>query len=208
MRIDSAEQRLWRLLHDRGDLPVAAAESCTGGMVASRIIAVAGSSAYFRGSVVAYANQVKAKMLGVPQAVLDNPGAVSEACARAMAEGARARLGAAIAVATTGIAGPDGGTARKPVGLVYIGIASDQGTFVEEHRFAGNRAAVITATTERALALLVETVEAVLDKDVGYGPAGRTRAQRHRAQQGTRLKPADNEWARSSSFSASKGLPS
>ena len=160
IRGDSAERRLWRLLHDRDDLPVAAAESCTGGMVASQITSVAGSSAYFRGSVVAYANEVKAELLGVPEAVLKNPGAVSEECARAMAEGARARLGAAIAVSTTGIAGPEGGTARKPVGLVYIGIAGDRGTFVEEHHFAGDRAAVIAAATERALALLVETVEA------------------------------------------------
>ena len=158
-----AEHRLWNLLHARDDLTVAAAESCTGGAVASRITSVAGSSAYFQGSVVAYANDVKADVLGVPRSILDNPGAVSEACARAMAEGARARLGATIAVSTTGIAGPDGGTARKPVGLVYIGIASDRGTSVEEHHFTGDRGAVIAAATEGALALLIETVEAALD---------------------------------------------
>lgn len=160
---DPAERRLWRLLHDRDDLLVAAAESCSGGMIASRITSISGSSAYFQGSVVAYANEVKAGLLGVPEAVLENPGAVSEACARAMAEGARQRLGARIAVSTTGIAGPDGGTARKPVGLVYIGVAGDDGTSVEEHHFAGDRAAVIAATTERTLALLVETVEAALE---------------------------------------------
>ena len=160
---EPAERRLWRLLHGRGDLLVATAESCTGGMVAGRIVSVAGSSAYFQGGVVAYANAVKAEVLGVPAAVLENPGAVSEACARAMAEGARARLGAAIAVSTTGIAGPEGGTARKPVGLVYIGVASERGTAVEEHHFAGDRAAVIAAATDRALKMLVEAVEAHLE---------------------------------------------
>ena len=142
---------------------MATAESCTGGMVAGRIVSIAGSSAYFQGGVVAYANAVKADMLGVPRVILDNPGAVSEACARAMAEGARLRLGAAIAVSTTGIAGPEGGTARKPVGLVYLGVATERGTTVEEHHFAGDRAAVIAAATERALVLLVEAVEAELE---------------------------------------------
>lgn len=142
---------------------MATAESCTGGMVAGRIVSIAGSSAYFQGGVVAYANAVKASMLGVPEAMLENPGAVSEECARAMAEGARTRLGAALAVSTTGIAGPEGGTARKPVGLVYLGVATERGTTVEEHHFAGDRAAVIAAATERALVLLVEAVEAELE---------------------------------------------
>lgn len=142
---------------------MATAESCTGGMVAGRIVSIAGSSAYFQGGVVAYANAVKASMLGVPEAMLENPGAVSEVCARAMAEGARTRLGAALAVSTTGIAGPEGGTARKPVGLVYLGVATERGTTVEEHHFAGDRAAVIAAATERALVLLVEAVEAELE---------------------------------------------
>ena len=142
---------------------MATAESCTGGMVAARIVSVAGSSAYFQGGVVAYANAVKADVLGVPAAILENPGAVSEACARAMAEGARARLGVAVAVSTTGIAGPEGGTARKSVGLVYIGVASARGTTVEEHHFAGDRTAVIGAATERALALLVQAVALELE---------------------------------------------
>ena len=142
---------------------MATAESCTGGMVAGRIVSIAGSSVYLQGGVVAYANAVKASMLGVPEAMLENPGAVSEECARAMAEGARTRLGAALAVSTTGIAGPEGGTARKPVGLVYLGVATERGTTVEEHHFAGDRAAVIAAATERALVLLVEAVEAELE---------------------------------------------
>lgn len=140
---------------------IATAESCTGGDVARRIIRIGGSSAYFIGSVVAYANDVKQRVLGVPEAILANPGAVSEPCARAMAEGVRILMGTDLAVSTTGIAGPDGGTARKPVGLVYIALAHAGGTIVEEHHFPGDRAAVIEAATERALTLLVEAIAIV-----------------------------------------------
>ena len=137
---------------------VATAESCTGGNIAHQITSRPGSSSYFLGGVVSYANDVKHRVLGVPEAVLENPGAVSESCARAMAEGARALIGADIAVSTTGIAGPDGGTARKPVGLVYIGLATAGETIVEEHVFPGDRAAVIDAATRRALELLINRV--------------------------------------------------
>ncbi len=149
------EAQLHRMLTERPGHTVGTAESCTGGTVAARITSVAGSSAYFLGGIVSYANEVKAHLLGVPEAVLANPGAVSEPCARAMAEGARKALGVDIAVATTGIAGPDGGTARKPVGTVFIALASDAGTTVEEHHFTGDRAAVIEAAATRALELLV-----------------------------------------------------
>lgn len=138
---------------------IATAESCTGGNVARRITRIGGSSAYFTGSVVAYANEVKHRVLGVPADVLENPGAVSEPCARAMAEGVRALLGTDLAVSTTGIAGPDGGSPRKPVGLVYIALAHGGGTEVEEHRFAGDREAVIDAATERALAMLLAAIQ-------------------------------------------------
>ncbi len=138
---------------------VATAESCTGGEISHRIVEIAGSSAYFLGGVVAYANSAKASLLGVPQAVLDNPGAVSEGCAIAMAEGARRVFGADLAVATTGIAGPSGGTARKPVGLVYIAVSGPGGTGVTEHHFPGDRFAIIAAATTTALELLVETAE-------------------------------------------------
>lgn len=137
---------------------VSVAESCTGGNVAGRITRVSGSSAYFTGGVVAYANDIKQRMLGVPEAILVNPGAVSEACARAMAEGVRTLMRSDLAVSTTGIAGPDGGTARKPVGLVYIALADGEETIVEEHHFPGDREVVIGAATDRALALLVEAV--------------------------------------------------
>jgi len=140
---------------------VATAESCTGGGVAHRITAIAGSSAYFLGGIVSYANSAKATLLGVPQAILDNPGAVSEACAGAMAEGARRAFGADIAVATTGIAGPGGGTARKPAGLVFIAASGPAGTVVTEHHFPGDRHAVMASATTAALELLVQTIEAI-----------------------------------------------
>lgn len=137
-----------------GSATVATAESCTGGNIAHQLTLNAGSSAYFLGGVVSYANHVKEQVLGVPAEILVNPGAVSEPCALAMAEGVRRLLGADLAVATTGIAGPAGGTVRKPVGLVYIGLASASGAVVEEHVFPGRRAEVIEAATRRALDLL------------------------------------------------------
>ncbi len=161
---DSPEARLLALLVD-GRLTVATAESLTGGGVAARLTSVAGSSAYVLGGIVAYANGAKRDLLGVPQAVLDGIGAVSEACARAMAEGARRAFGADVAVATTGIAGPGGATARKPVGLVYVAAAGPAGTACEEFRFAGDRTAVTAAATEAALTMLLAAVEAALGRD-------------------------------------------
>ena len=154
-----AEHRLHDLLADGGSVTIAAAESCSGGGVAHRITSVAGSSEYFLGSIVAYANAAKHDLLGVPEEILASPGAVSEPCARAMADGARRVFGADFAVATTGIAGPGGGTARKPVGLVYLAVAGPDGTTVQEHRFGGDRGAVTAAAVEAALAFLVERVE-------------------------------------------------
>lgn len=152
--------RLLDLLGTQDQITVGTAESCTGGNVAHSITLVAGSSAYFLGGIVSYSNPVKHAVLGVPEDVLRNPGAVSEPCARAMAEGARRVLGSTIAVSTTGIAGPGGATPLKPVGLVYIAIAAEGSeTRVEEHHFSGDRAAVIDASTTRALELLVEAAE-------------------------------------------------
>lgn len=159
----SLEVRLHALLTGRARATVATAESCTGGGVAARITAVAGSSAYFLGGVVAYANAAKSALLGVPVAILNAPGAVSEPCARAMAEGARRVFMADFAVATTGIAGPGGGTSRKPVGLVFVAVAGPDGTVTgAEYRFRGDRTAVVVAATDAALQLLVARVEAVL----------------------------------------------
>ncbi len=154
----SLEQRIRQLLDGRDDVRIATAESCTGGTIAARLTSQAGSSAYFVGGVVSYANDVKHAVLGVPADVLENPGAVSEPTARAMAEGVSDLMQATHAVSTTGIAGPDGGTARKPVGTVYIGIATPEGTRVEHHVFPGDRAAVIAAAADRALELLLGAI--------------------------------------------------
>lgn len=145
---------LHTLAVEQETISIATAESCTGGNIAHQITLNAGSSAYFMGGVISYANHVKETVLGVPADVLANPGAVSEPCARAMAEGVRRLLGTDLAVATTGIAGPAGGTERKPVGLVYIGLATEERTLVEEHIFPGGRSEVIDAATRRALELL------------------------------------------------------
>jgi nicotinamide-nucleotide amidase len=129
------------LLADRG-LTIAIAESCTGGLAAELMTRAAGSSRYFLGGVVAYANQAKTELLGVPAELLAQHGAVSEPVARAMAEGARLRLGADIGLAFTGIAGPGGGTPEKPVGLVHWAVASAGGTEHRERVFIGDRQAI------------------------------------------------------------------
>jgi len=150
------EVQLNRLLAERGGPTLATAESCTGGSVAGRIASIAGSSAYFLGGVVSYSNDVKHQVLGVARTVLEERGAVSPECARAMAIGARAVIGSDIAVSTTGIAGPTGGTRRKPVGLVYIGVATPTWLEAFEFHFEGDRAQVIEQSVQQALALVLE----------------------------------------------------
>ena len=130
---------------------LATAESCTGGLVGAALTGLAGSSAWYLGGVIAYANELKLRLLGVPPGVLAAHGAVSLETARAMAEGARAATGADFAVGITGIAGPTGGTPEKPVGLVYVGVAAPHGTATFKHRFSGSRADVRRAAAETAL---------------------------------------------------------
>jgi PncC family amidohydrolase len=120
---------------------VALAESCTGGLVAAALTAVPGSSGYFLGGVVSYADEVKRDLLGVDPGVLAAHGAVSAQVARAMAEGARARFGSSVAASVTGIAGPDGGSDEKPVGLTYIGVADDSGVDIRRVVWPGDRSA-------------------------------------------------------------------
>ena len=132
------------------------AESCTGGLIAHRITNLAGSSAYFLGGIVSYSNAAKETLLHVPHEMLVAHGAVSEPVARAMAEGARQAIGSDYAIGVTGIAGPDGGTAEKPVGLVYIAVAGPDGTTVTQNRFAGGREQVKEQTADRAVTLLLE----------------------------------------------------
>jgi PncC family amidohydrolase len=161
-----AEERLNALLAGLAEgqprVSLAAAESCTGGNVAARITAIAGSSDYFLGSIVSYSNEAKSSLLGVSQEILDTRGAVSAECARAMAAGARRVFGANLAVATTGIAGPSGATARKPVGLVYIALAGPDGVAIEEFHFPGGRKTITDAATEAALLMLLRAAEARL----------------------------------------------
>ena len=137
---------------------VAVAESCTGGLVASRITDVSGSSEYMLGGVVAYANEIKQRLLGVPPEVLAEHGAVSEETARAMAAGARKLFGADYGVATTGIAGPTGGTAEKPVGLVYVAVADRDGVVVSEMTWPGTREQFKQRVSQTALNMLRKRV--------------------------------------------------
>ncbi len=140
-------------------LSLAAAESCTGGMVGAALTSVPGSSSVFLGSVVAYADEVKMSQLDVPPGLLAQYGAVSEETARAMAEGARDRLGADIAISITGIAGPGGGTPDKPVGTVWFGVAVGAGSRAVMRRFGGDRAGVRARATIFALDLVRQTIE-------------------------------------------------
>jgi len=149
-------------------LTVATAESCTGGLLADALTDVAGSSGYYLGGVVAYADTAKRTLLGVGEEVLLAHGAVSAQVARAMAEGARARLGADLAAATTGIAGPGGATADKPVGLVYLAVAGPAGTEVQRRRWGDDRAANKESSAVAALELLVAVAGRVAA--AGRGP--------------------------------------
>lgn len=141
---------------------LATAESCTGGLVAGVLTEIAGSSAAVDGGFVTYSNAAKTRLLGVPESLLAAHGAVSEPVARAMAEGALAHCDAAIAVSVTGIAGPGGGSAQKPVGLVHFACATVGGsTLAVAHRFGDlGRADVRTASVEVALDLLRAAVQA------------------------------------------------
>lgn len=137
-----------------GGLTCATAESCTGGLVAAAITSVPGSSAVFPGSVVSYACDVKHRVLGVPQTILHTVGPVSGDCARAMAEGVRKLMKADLAVSITGIAGPDGGSAEKPVGLVWFAVATASGTKADHAIFRGDRAGIRENAAIHALGLL------------------------------------------------------
>jgi nicotinamide-nucleotide amidase len=141
------------LCRERG-LTLATAESCTGGLVAARLTAIPGSSDVFRGAVVSYANGVKEDALGVPAAILERHGAVSAEAAEAMAHGARERLGADVAVAVTGVAGPGGGSEEKPVGLVFVHAAGPDGDEARRSELPGDREMIRGRATAAALHLV------------------------------------------------------
>ena len=137
-------------------LHLATVESCTGGLVAHAITEIPGSSDYFAGGLVTYSNELKKALADVPADVLEAHGAVSAQVARAMAEGARRRLGVDVAVAVTGIAGPDGGSAAKPVGLTYIAVVDPDGVDVRRHVWDADRSGNKRRSTAAALELVLE----------------------------------------------------
>jgi nicotinamide-nucleotide amidase len=141
------------------NLTIACAESCTGGLLTSRLTDVAGSSAYVMGAIVSYTNEVKTAELGVSEKLLAAKGAVCEDVAKAMAEGAALKIGTDVGVGITGIAGPDGGSDEKPVGLVYIAVTGRNGTVVKKNIFTGRRKEIKYKTTQTALDMVRHYVE-------------------------------------------------
>ncbi|MDO4189074.1 MAG: competence/damage-inducible protein A [Lachnospiraceae bacterium] len=150
---ETLEESVVHMLSKRG-LTITTAESCTGGLLAGTIVNAAGASDVFNGGFITYSNKFKKNMIGVKKTSLDKYGAVSEKVAKEMAKGAQREAKADVAISTTGIAGPGGGTKDKPVGLVYIGCAVKDKIYVEEFRFSGNRAKVRQSTVAMALSMV------------------------------------------------------
>ena len=144
------------LLENRQSLAVA--ESCTGGLMGHLCTMVPGSSDWFAGGIICYSNEVKMRELGVPEDMLAAEGAVSEPVTRQLAQSTRDRFGVDWAIAVSGIAGPGGGSAEKPVGLVYIGVAGPGGVRVERCEFDGDRLSIKQQTAERAFAMVLQAV--------------------------------------------------
>ncbi len=157
---DALEKQMGKVLRKKG-MTIATAESCTGGEIARLITSVPGSSEYFKGTVVAYANDVKIRVLGVAEEDIEKEGAVSEKVVLQMAEGVRKLMQANYAVSTSGVAGPDGGTPEKPVGTVWIGIATPKRTFARKFVFSFTRERNIAKAAAKALELLMLEVENV-----------------------------------------------
>ena len=152
------EKRVGKLMQ-RQSLTLATAESSTGGLLAHRITNVPGSSSYYLGGLVAYANEAKEALLGVRRETLVAFGAVSEPVAREMARGARRSIGADVGISVTGIAGPGGGTPEKPVGLAYVGLSAPGADCCECHVWQGDRLANKEWTAEAALRFLLDYLE-------------------------------------------------
>ncbi len=150
---ETIEQIVSYLLQMRG-MTLATAESCTGGLLAQRITALSGSSRYFLGGAIVYSNELKTQFANVPKAMIDQHGAVSREVAAALAEGIRKRCLSSYGVGITGVAGPTGGTEQKPVGLVYIALASDEGTQVVERNFPSDRARIRQFAALQALEMI------------------------------------------------------
>ena len=139
-------------------LTLSAAESCTGGQIAAHLTALAGASDYFKGGIVSYCDEVKSNIVGVEQSTLDRHTAVSEATVREMAEGARYRMKSDYAVATTGVAGPTGGSDLNPVGTVWMAVATPEQTVTKKMRYNGRRQQVIDRAVNEVFAMLIREV--------------------------------------------------
>ena len=138
---------------------VAVAESCTAGLIASKLTTLSGSSSYFKGGVVAYQNEIKKKILGVSQLIIDERTEVSAEVVTQMAKGVLEKFNADFAIATSGYAGPAGGTNKNPIGTVFIAIASVVGVVVSRFVFSGNRQSVVNQASETALNLLYTKIK-------------------------------------------------
>jgi len=143
----------------RKHLKLATAESCTGGLLGSRITDVPGASRYYLGGVIAYDNEIKIRVLGVKRETIEKYGAVSEECAREMAMGVARMMNADIGIATTGIAGPGGGSEEKPVGTVYIGYYINNEVICERKQFKGSRVEIKERIVEHAIGTLINLLE-------------------------------------------------
>jgi PncC family amidohydrolase len=150
------EKRILYLCIQKG-WKLAVAESCTGGLIGARLTSVPGSSTFFTGGVIAYSNELKMGLLGVPMGLLESEGAVSGLVVEAMAMGVVGTAMTDCSIAVTGVAGPDGGTPEKPVGTVWVGITLPSGTTSRRYNFDGNREEVREQTVEAALELFLET---------------------------------------------------
>lgn len=155
---NSLDIQVGRVLHERG-LKLVLAESCTGGLLGSRITDVPGSSEYFLGGVVAYAYEAKAELLNVSWDTLNTQGAVSRETVLEMARGIRNLMKADIAVSVSGIAGPGGGTAEKPVGTTWIGLVANEGEWAKVFQFSGDREENKVSTVNAALKILLDYLE-------------------------------------------------
>ncbi|WP_034629316.1 CinA family protein [Desulfotruncus alcoholivorax] len=151
------EDMVGKMLLAKG-MTVALAESCTGGLVMKRLSDIPGSSEYFLGGIVSYSNEIKIDLLGVPKETIAEFGAVSEQTARSMADGIKKLTSSSIGVGITGIAGPGGGTPQKPVGLVYIALASDNPVKCQKFNFTGDRNEIRLSAADAALNMIREYI--------------------------------------------------
>ena len=149
---------LQRLCIEKG-VSVAVAESCTAGLIASRLTTLTGSSSYFKGGVVAYQNEIKTKILGVSQSIIDAKTEVSAEVVKLMAQSVLKKFDADFAIATSGYAGPTGGTNKNPIGTVFIAIASVLGVVVSRFVFSGNRQSIVSQASESALDMLYAKIK-------------------------------------------------